>query len=95
MKVSRLMGAICGDIVGSVYEFDPIKTKEFPLFSSLSEFTDDTVMTLAVAKALTRSNAHEDVEEFEKVLIETMHEFGKIYPDQSYGNHWWHFQNAT
>lgn len=91
MKVSRLMGAICGDIVGSVYEFDPIKTKEFPLFSSLSEFTDDTVMTLAVAKALARSNAHEDVEEFKKVLIETMHEFGKRYPDAGYGGRFLHW----
>ena len=47
-------GAILGDIVGSPYEFDcnNCKTKDFPLFSRRSQFTDDTVMTLAVAKAL-------------------------------------------
>lgn len=50
-----MYGAILGDIVGSPYEFDcnNHKSKDFPLFSRRSEFTDDTVMTLAVAKALT------------------------------------------
>ena len=47
-----MFGAIYGDIVGSVYEFNNIRTKEFELFSSKSKFTDDTVMTLAVANAL-------------------------------------------
>ena len=48
-----MYGAILGDIIGSPYEFDyrNIKTKEFPLFSEESEFTDDTVMTIAVADA--------------------------------------------
>lgn len=47
-----MLGAIVGDIVGSVYEFMPHKSKIFPLFSEHSVFTDDTVMTLAVAEAL-------------------------------------------
>ena len=49
-----MYGAILGDIVGSPYEFDcnNYKAKDFPLFSRHSDFTDDTVMTLAVAKAL-------------------------------------------
>ena len=49
-----MYGAILGDIVGSPYEFDcnNYKGKDFPLFSQRSEFTDDTVMTLAVARAL-------------------------------------------
>ena len=48
-----MYGAILGDIVGSPYEFDcnNYKGKDFPLFSQRSEFTDDTVMTLAVARA--------------------------------------------
>ena len=47
-----MYGAILGDIIGSPYEFDRgDKTKVFPLFSRRSEFTDDTVMTLAVADA--------------------------------------------
>ena len=52
-----MYGAILGDIVGSPYEFDcnNYKAKDFPLFSRRSDFTDDTVMTLAVAKALLSS----------------------------------------
>ena len=47
-----MYGAILGDIIGSPYEFDRgNKTKDFPLFSGHSEFTDDTVMTIAVAEA--------------------------------------------
>ena len=40
-----MIGAIFGDIVGSVYEFDNVKTKEFQLFTDKCKFTDDTVMT--------------------------------------------------
>lgn len=47
-----MLGAIIGDIVGSIYEFDNIKTKEFEFFQDNMELTDDSVMTLAVAKAL-------------------------------------------
>lgn len=46
-----MMGAIVGDIVGSVYEWHNIKTKDFPLFRDDCFFTDDTVMTCAVAEA--------------------------------------------
>ena len=47
-----MIGAIIGDIIGSAYEFHNISTKDFPLFSRRSCFTDDTVMTCAVAKVL-------------------------------------------
>lgn len=47
-----MLGAIIGDIVGSIYEFDNIKTKEFEFFQEHMGLTDDSVMTLAVAKAL-------------------------------------------
>ena len=47
-----MIGAIFGDIVGSVYEFRNIKTKEFELFGKRCLFTDDTVMSVAVADAL-------------------------------------------
>ena len=48
-----MYGAILGDIIGSPYEFDRgNKTKDFPLFNDESEFTDDTVMTIAVAEGL-------------------------------------------
>ena len=47
-----MLGAIAGDVIGSVYEFRPLKSKTFPLFSEASRFTDDTVLTLAVAAAI-------------------------------------------
>ena len=48
-----MIGAILGDMIGAPYEFDMgDKTKDFPLFSQRSRFTDDTVMTIAVAEAL-------------------------------------------
>jgi len=47
-----LIGAIAGDIIGSVYEFGRTKSKEFPLFGPDSHFTDDTVMTVAIAQAV-------------------------------------------
>jgi ADP-ribosylglycohydrolase len=50
--VAVVIGAIAGDIIGSVYEHRPLKTKAFPLFQSRSAFTDDTVLTVAVADAV-------------------------------------------
>lgn len=49
-----MLGAIAGDIIGSVYEANPIKTTDFPLFTKYSRFTDDTVLTMATAKAVLR-----------------------------------------
>lgn len=48
----EMMGAICGDIIGSVYEGNPVKTKDFPLITSASSYTDDTVLTVAIADAI-------------------------------------------
>jgi len=50
-----MLGAIAGDIIGSVYEHHPLKTKSFPLFCEPSRFTDDTVLTIAVASAILNS----------------------------------------
>ena len=47
-----MLGAIIGDIVGSIYEWDRIKTKNFPFFSHRCDFTDDSVCTAAVADIL-------------------------------------------
>ena len=58
-----MIGAILGDIIGSPYEFDRgDKTKDFPLFSRRSEFTDDTVMTLAVARGFLDAGLEADDE---------------------------------
>jgi len=80
-------GAIIGDIVGSPYEFNEnnIKTKEFPLFSPRSEFTDDTVMTLAVAKAFMDAGAEADDETVLAHLYTEMKRLGRAYPAAGYG----------
>ena len=58
-----MIGAILGDMIGAPYEFDRgNKTKEFPLFSRESEFTDDSVMTVAVAEALMNAYGKTDEE---------------------------------
>ncbi len=82
-----MLGAIVGDIVGSPYEFDRnnIKTTEFPLFSKRSQFTDDTVMTLAVAEAIMLCGETITETEFEKNVIKTMQYFSLRYPYAGYG----------
>ena len=84
-----MIGAILGDIVGSIYEFDNIKTKEFELFGKDCIFTDDSVMTIAVAEALMRYEhiGEDNVEQFKDDLITVMHEIGAVYPDCGYGGH--------
>ena len=80
-----IIGAISGDVIGSVYEHRPIKTKEFNLFSHYSQFTDDTVMTLAIAKWLCEDKTSKDV------LIKNLKYFGKRYPNAGYGGRFYHW----
>ena len=87
-----MYGAIIGDIVGSKYEFDNIKTKNFPLFSPDCDYTDDSIMTVAVAKAIMlRREAQEkgEARPFRDILIATMQDFGRRYPTPKgfYGSH--------
>ena len=84
-----MIGAILGDVVGSIYEFDNIKTKEFELFDKECFFTDDSVMTIAIAEALMQTeNINKDnLEDFKEHLITVMHEIGIKYPDCGYGGH--------
>ena len=80
-----MYGAILGDIIGSPYEFDRGgKTKDFPLFRADSEFTDDSVMTIAVAEALMASRGLPD-EEVRKALVRSMQAWGRKDPDAGYG----------
>ncbi len=80
-----MFGAILGDIIGAPYEFDRGgKTKDFPLFSEGSEFTDDTVMTAAVAEALLDTLGGTD-EEIRSALTASMQRWGRAYPDAGYG----------
>ena len=79
-----MLGAIVGDIVGSVYEWNNIKTKDFPLFRDDCFFTDDTVMTCAVAEAIMNGGQKDD-------FIDAMKKYGRMYPNADYGarfNRW-------
>ena len=73
-----MMGAIVGDIVGSVYEWHNIKTKDFPLFREACFFTDDTVMTCAVAQAVMEGGQRD-------AFIDAMKKYGWLYPGAGYG----------
>jgi ADP-ribosylglycohydrolase len=73
-----VLGAIIGDIAGSVYERDNIKTKDFPLFRDDCYFTDDSVMTIAVAEALDNGGSPDD-------FINSMKALGWLYPGVGYG----------
>ncbi len=75
-----MLGAIIGDIVGSTREHHNIKTEDFKLIPDGSRFTDDTVMTLAVAQWLMSDPEHR-----EETLIECMQRLGRKYPDAGYG----------
>ncbi len=70
-----MIGAIAGDIVGSVYEFHNIKTKDFPLFTDRCFFTDDSVLTIALADTLLTG----------KPYVENLRAFYQWYPDRGYG----------
>ncbi len=83
-----MLGAIAGDIIGSVYEFAPIKRKDFqPLFAENAFFTDDSVLTVAVADALLHG----------RDPVEALKDWGRRYPDAGYGGyfHEWLFSDET
>ncbi|MFZ0254791.1 MAG: ADP-ribosylglycohydrolase family protein [Gammaproteobacteria bacterium] len=70
-----MIGAIAGDVIGSVYEGDPLKTKDFPLFSRRSRFTDDTVLTVAVADTLLSGEDY----------VSAFKRYFRDYPDRGFG----------
>lgn len=76
-----MIGAIAGDIIGSVYEGHGIKTTDFPLFQSRCRFTDDSVLTVAIARAIVEGISY----------IDAVREVGRRYPNAGYGGafiHW-------
>ncbi|MBE7555476.1 MAG: ADP-ribosylglycohydrolase family protein [Anaerolineales bacterium] len=70
-----MLGAIAGDIIGSIYEREGIKTTDFPLFGPNNRFTDDTVMTIAVADAILEQTDY----------ATAMKQWGRKYPHAGYG----------
>ncbi len=73
------MGAICGNMIGSSREFNPIKTKDFELFDYNSRFTDDTVMMIAIANWLI------DDKTSKNLLVSKLQYWGNKYPYAGYG----------
>lgn len=81
-----MLGAIIGDIIGSTRERINIKTEDFQLLPEGSSFTDDSVMTLAVAKWLIEDKNHTDAG-----LVRTMQELGRKYPYAGYVGHFYNW----
>ena len=81
-----MYGALLGDMIGAPYEFDKgDKTKDFPLFVKDTKFTDDSVMTIAVAEALMGLDKGADEEAVHHAVSKSMRIWGKKYPDAGYG----------
>jgi len=83
-----MIGAIAGDIIGSVYEWNNIKTKEFELFSRRCHFTDDTVLTVALANSIMTGTPY----------AEDLRTFYQSYPDRGFGGNfgtWAQSQDPT
>ena len=82
-----MLGSIAGDIAGSRYEFKNIKTKDFTLFSGPCRFTDDTVLTVALADSLMHNKSYS----------ENLRRYAKLYPNSGYGGRFkqWTFIGNT
>lgn len=82
-----MIGAIAGDVIGSVYEFNNILTTDFPLFSPRSRFTDDSVLTIAVADSLLGNGSY----------VDRIKHYGRIHPRAGYGCNFytWLFSEET
>ncbi len=76
-----MLGAILGDIIGSVHEWEKTKKKDFPLFVPRSTFTDDSVLTIAVAEWILTNQD----------LVDLLHDYTDRYPDRGYGGMYGHW----
>lgn len=87
MTEKSILGAIIGDIVGSRFEFNNYRGKDFELFGRGCFATDDSIMTLAIAQALLDTNG--DQEQLKQIAAQTMQRVGRPYPHCGYGNHFY------
>ena len=94
-----MFGAILGDIIGSPYEFDRgDKTKDFPLFGRDSYFTDDTIMTVAVADAFLKTEKDDNAKDIKDRVSKSLLHWGRKYPFAGYGTrflNWLYDENPT
>lgn len=79
-----MIGAIIGDIIGSVYEFNPTKNLNFQAFKDGSKFTDDTVLTIAIADAIINNKSFKD----------SVYEWARKYPKSGYGRKFWDWMTS-
>ncbi len=80
-----MIGAIAGDIIGSVFETHPIKTTAFPLFSKSSTYTDDTVLSIAVADAILNKKEYATV----------LKSYGRKFPNAGYGMSFYNWMQSS
>ena len=71
-----MIGAVIGDIIGSIYEGNPIKSEDFPLFDDKCRFTDDTVLTVALADSILTGESY----------VLKLREYYRLYPSAGYGS---------
>lgn len=79
-----LLGAAGGDIVGSRFEWNNCRSKDFELFTCECFFTDDSVMTMAVAQALLDASS---ISELPEKTVQCMQRLGRVFPGRGYGGH--------
>ncbi len=84
-----MLGAVIGDIVGSRFEWNNHRSKEFELFTEKCFFTDDSVMTIAIADALMKADG--DISVLSDYAIKSMQEIGRPYPNCGYGGSFYHW----
>ena len=84
-----MFGAIIGDIVGSRFEWHNNRSKEFGLFTDQCEPTDDSIMSLAIAKSLVECNG--DYSKLEDITINNMVEIGRKYPNCGFGGRFYYW----
>ncbi|GAB5493733.1 MAG: ADP-ribosylglycohydrolase family protein [Phototrophicaceae bacterium] len=84
-----MLGAIIGDVIGSVFEKENTKTLDFDLFTRFSRFTDDTVLTIAIADALLHRKKHQwrfiDAHHARKLYANKLKYYGRHFPNAGYG----------
>ena len=84
-----MIGAIIGDIVGSQYEWQNNKRKDVPFFTGMCHYTDDSLMTLAIAEAFTLRRGRWREADFQKFVVEKMVKMGREHQASSWGKHFY------
>ena len=91
-----MYGAILGDMIGAPYEFDRSKQKkDFDMFNRYIRYTDDSMMTIAIAEAVMTAGIHADEQTMKTQFVESMQKWGRKYPDAGYGGMFYQWLYAS